>query len=57
MRDGMRSGVTSLPVLALVLHTALSCVKAVDLFRNADICHMTASVLQSTSLSFISSSH
>ena len=35
MRGGMRSGVTSLPVLTLVLHTALSCVKTVDLFRNA----------------------
>ena len=35
MRGGMRSGVTSLPALTLVLHTALPCVKIVYLFRNA----------------------
>ena len=35
MRGGMRSGVTSLPALTLVLHTALPCVKFVYLFRNA----------------------
>ena len=34
MRGGMMSGVTSLPVLTLVMHTALPCVKNVDLFRN-----------------------
>ena len=35
MRGGVRRGVTSLPALTLVLHTALPCVKIVDLFLNA----------------------
>ena len=35
LRSGMRSGVTSLPALTLVLHIALPCVTIVDLFRNA----------------------
>ena len=35
MQGRMRSGVTSVQALTLALHTALSCVKVVDLLRNA----------------------
>ena len=35
MRGGMRKGVISVPILTLVMHNALPCVKIVDLFRNA----------------------
>ena len=35
MRGGMRSGVTSVPALTLVLFASLPCVKIVDLFGKA----------------------